>query len=100
MNDFLFTIATFAFIDTGEYIDPYIFPDLPAIDPYSEEFDNAGYGDSNIISNLSMAHWTILANVAFFVLYRVVMKRTCYSFDRCAPRRKKMSKYFCCAGII
>ena len=68
MNKFLVEIAGFNIINTDEWIDPYVYGELPEKGSYYQSFEDAGYGDLLLISNVSFGLWLCIFNMAAFLI--------------------------------
>ena len=67
MNMFLITIATFDLIPTDKFLDIFVYTDMPESDPYTPQFEQAGYESTLMIGNISVICWTYAVNLGIFL---------------------------------
>ena len=71
MNKHLIAIASFDLIKTDEWIDPFVFVDLPEREPYNYNFAQCEYESTQLIANISVVVWMYAFNGLMFLLFYI-----------------------------
>lgn len=96
----MFQIASFEFLNTPEYIDPYIWSLPEDAEPFSMSFKLTGFGDNFFVNNASSIFWLYALNVLLFLFLYLPILATNKKTGRCASLRTKLEGYFFWNGIL
>lgn len=93
-------VATFDLINTGEWVDPYAYGEIPAKDPYSMSFERTGFESTLLITNISVILWIYILHGIVFVFFYIPVWLINKKFGKLAGRRQKLEGYFFWGGPL